>query len=450
LDSHAPTLVPTHGAVRSLAHRLLLGAALLAALVVAACALAASAQAATYHVDCTAGNDAAAGTSTSTAWRSLAKANAASLRPGDALRLKSGCTWTGPLKARWTGTAAAPITIGSYGGTTRPRVVNAHENVDITGSYQVIDSLFTRANPDGYDSQCANSPYGYKVGFRFRATAHHNTVQNSEANDQYIGIFFDNGSNNNKALRNSLKNNILRDPNMSSDAGAVGITLMGDYNEVAYNTVSGSSTCSRFYSVDGAAVEVYGGRNNNIHHNTSIDNNAFTELGNNRSAYNTFAYNLVRSGLTKANFVVTRGGADAKYGPVVGTKMYNNSVYLTGSQSYAIQCTKGCNASVLSLRNNVVWARDRIGYADAGFDEGHNIYWTPGGNVKVWFPMSSTSRKIDPRFVNPGAFDFHLQSTSPAVNKGSTVATALGFRTDLDGVAVPQLGTPDIGVFERR
>jgi hypothetical protein len=427
---------------------LLVGATLLAAYFVAAFALAANAQAATYYVDCSAGNDSAAGTATSAAWKSLGKANAASLRPGDQLQLKSGCTWTGPLNARWNGTSAAPITIGAYGGTARPRIVNGHENVDITGSYQVIDSIFTRGDPTGYDSQCANSPYGFKVGFRFRGGSHHNTVQNSDANDQYIGIFFDKSSTNNKALRNSLKNNKMKDPNLGSDAGAVAISLMGDNNEVAFNTISGSNTCSRFYTVDGSAVEVYGGRNNSIHHNVAVDNNAFTELGNNRSAYNTFAYNEVRSSLTRSNFVVTRGGGDSKYGPVVGTKMYNNTAYLSGSQSYAIQCTKGCNSSVFSFRNNIVWAADRVGYADAGFDEGNNIYWRPGGAPKVWFPISSSSKKVDPKFVNPGAGDFRLAAGSPAINAGSGVSIGLGFKTDLIGTAVPQGGAADIGARE--
>src|SRR5262249_46228261 len=64
-----------------------------------------------YYVDCTAGADTNAGTAQSQAWRSLAKANGATLKPGDRLFLNRGCTWTGPLQAHWTGTADKPITI---------------------------------------------------------------------------------------------------------------------------------------------------------------------------------------------------------------------------------------------------------------------------------------------------------------------------------------------------
>jgi hypothetical protein len=105
----------------------------------------------TYYVDC-AGSDSAAGTSTSTAWRSLDKASAASLAPGDSLLLKRGCRWTGTLTARWNGTSALPITIGSYGSGALPVLENAHENLYATGSYLVIRELATRADPTRNDS----------------------------------------------------------------------------------------------------------------------------------------------------------------------------------------------------------------------------------------------------------------------------------------------------------
>src|SRR5689334_3513936 len=44
-----------------------------------------------YYVDCTGGNDANSGTSESAAWKSLAKARAAVLLPGDRLLFRRGC-----------------------------------------------------------------------------------------------------------------------------------------------------------------------------------------------------------------------------------------------------------------------------------------------------------------------------------------------------------------------
>ncbi|GAB2721510.1 hypothetical protein GCM10010442_48370 [Kitasatospora kifunensis] len=69
----------------------------------------------TYYVDCSAGNDAAAGTSTGTAWRTLARVNSVVLQPGDAVRLRGGTTCAGTLAPQGSGNAIWPVTLNSYG-----------------------------------------------------------------------------------------------------------------------------------------------------------------------------------------------------------------------------------------------------------------------------------------------------------------------------------------------
>ncbi len=49
----------------------------------------------------------------------------------------------------------------------------------------------------------------------------------------------------------------------------------------------------------------------------------------------------------------------------------------------------------------------------------------------------------DPKFVNLTGKDFHLQSGSPAINKGASIA---GYDYDADGN--PIVGAPDIGAYE--
>ncbi len=88
-------------------------------LALAACLLAAlaipDAVAVTYYVS-PAGNDAAAGTSASMPWKTIARANAITLAPGDVLLFQGRATFAGTLRPRGSGgTAAAPVTIGSYG-----------------------------------------------------------------------------------------------------------------------------------------------------------------------------------------------------------------------------------------------------------------------------------------------------------------------------------------------
>ena len=70
----------------------------------------------TYYVS-PSGNDAASGTSPSTAWRSLSRADSAVLRPGNRLLLQGGRRFVGALTvgARDAGDASQPVLISSYG-----------------------------------------------------------------------------------------------------------------------------------------------------------------------------------------------------------------------------------------------------------------------------------------------------------------------------------------------
>ncbi|MGH3813188.1 MAG: right-handed parallel beta-helix repeat-containing protein [Pseudonocardiaceae bacterium] len=63
------------------------------------------------------GSDSAAGSSPDTAWRSLARASAQRLLPGDHVLLRAGTTFPGTLRldAQDAGDATAPVVIGSFG-----------------------------------------------------------------------------------------------------------------------------------------------------------------------------------------------------------------------------------------------------------------------------------------------------------------------------------------------
>jgi hypothetical protein len=77
---------------------------------------------AVYHVDSERGDDARSGLSPEHAWRSLGKANAVDLKPGDGLLFKSGGVWKGRLKPQGGGTAGAAVRIGRYGDGPLPRI----------------------------------------------------------------------------------------------------------------------------------------------------------------------------------------------------------------------------------------------------------------------------------------------------------------------------------------
>jgi hypothetical protein len=77
---------------------------------------AAPASADTYYVSTT-GDDSDAGTSGTHPWRTPARVNRTDLAPGDRVLFEGGRTFGGgvQLDAADTGTAAAPVVIGSYG-----------------------------------------------------------------------------------------------------------------------------------------------------------------------------------------------------------------------------------------------------------------------------------------------------------------------------------------------
>ena len=74
------------------------------------------AAATTYYVRI-AGNNTQAGTTPATAWRSIARVNAATLRPGDQVLFEGEQTFVGGLQLNGNtqGTAVQPIVYGSYG-----------------------------------------------------------------------------------------------------------------------------------------------------------------------------------------------------------------------------------------------------------------------------------------------------------------------------------------------
>ncbi|WP_131737020.1 right-handed parallel beta-helix repeat-containing protein [Actinomadura roseirufa] len=107
-----------------------------------------------YHLDCRSGDDAKAGTSPTTAWRTLAKASSVTFRPGDSLVLRRGTACSGVLKPQGSGTASAPIRIGAYGRGALPAVdgggARATVLLENVQGYEIRDlDVSNRAQADG-------------------------------------------------------------------------------------------------------------------------------------------------------------------------------------------------------------------------------------------------------------------------------------------------------------
>lgn len=74
---------------------------------------------ATFYIDSEKGDDAAAGTAESSAWKTLDKVNTAELIPGDQVRFKRGGLWRGQLFPL-SGSNGCPIVYSAYGSGPKP------------------------------------------------------------------------------------------------------------------------------------------------------------------------------------------------------------------------------------------------------------------------------------------------------------------------------------------
>jgi len=387
-----------------------------------------------YYVDSVRGDDDNSGTSPTAPWRSLAGASRAVLTPGNHLLLHRGRTWSGPLRLSGSGTLSAPIVVAPYGSGPLPLVTNASSCIVISGSHVIVRAL--RAARCGW------------AGVRITGKA--DVVERSFISGNAAGVDVAQQAVGARIVGNKLIDNnrmsVLTPEPKNDDSGAFGVAVRGDRTEVAFNTIVGSDAFSYDYGRDGSAVEVYGGRGSRIHHNLAVNNNAFTELGQARSSDTLYAYNVVRSSLRDSSFLVTRG-ADNPLGPVLGTRAYNNTVYFTGSSSQGFVCYAGCSPEILSMRNNIVQAVWKIGYADAPFDEDNDVFWKGAEQ----FRRGKRTLFANPRFV-AAPRNLRLRASSPAVDRG----TELGYRVDFDRRSARIDGdgdgnaVPDAGAYEYR
>lgn len=420
---------------------------ILAGWLLAGSAVPAQAAGVTYFVSA-AGSDSNAGTSGTAPWKTLAKVNATVLSPGDTVSFRKGDTWTGGVVTSQSGTSTAPITLNAYGSGNAPTITGGKSGncIRINGNYTTVDGL-----------------NGVACGYAgISITGDRNTVRNSSAANNAVGIKAGYGSDFGTYTGNVLTDNNVMNVltvgtncgtaqavNCSDDSGASGVLINGNDNEFSGNTITGSNAFSYDFNRDGAAVEVYNGNRNNIHHNVAVDNNNFSELGKSTGTTdgNIYRYNLVRS-TCGANCSESKGlvarGTGTSFGPTTGTVFEFNTVYLTGARSQGIVCHAGCPSSTVIRGNILVGVKNSLWINGSGWTEKQNVL---NGPVNV--VPNSTSSTAPARFVNPPA-DLRLAATSPAIDRAG--ASPSGF--DLAGLAVPQDGdcngtaAADSGAYE--
>ncbi|HUR05778.1 MAG TPA: hypothetical protein VM347_24755 [Nonomuraea sp.] len=407
----------------------------------------------TYYLDSVNGNDSADGLSTDTPWKTLAKANAAKMVAGSKFMLKRGSSWSGQLSVTVDGTEKNPIVIDAYGTGNRPVLKDDDEAcLSLEGDHIEVYNLQIGVDQDR--GRCSWA--GIKVG------GSNNVIEQNYITGAAAGVYIETSAQYTAVTSNDFVNNNFmskltpQEENDNDDSGAFAMLVQGDDSNIGWNTITGSVAFSYDYEWDGAAVEIFMGSRNYVHHNLALDNDTFTELGTSRNddgstndpdgtSGNVFEYNGIYGDRTRSG-IVTRGpvkddGEIETNGPVFGTVFRNNSMNLPNPDSEGVVCYAGCTNAHFKLSQNIVVAAKKIAYADSTFTANdHNVFY--GGQYQM--TAGTANVRKDPKFDTDPSRPLRLLSGSPAIGRGVTAFNPL----DLDSVAVGTGGTIEAGAYE--
>ncbi len=112
--------------------------------------LSATASATTYYVSSSTGNDANNGTSSSTAWQTIAHVNGQSFQPGDSILFKRGDVWNESLAPASSGSSGNPIVFDAYGTGAAPPNLTGYYAVPATAWVLVTGNAWKAPVPATY------------------------------------------------------------------------------------------------------------------------------------------------------------------------------------------------------------------------------------------------------------------------------------------------------------
>lgn len=101
-----------------------------------------------YYVSST-GNDTNSGTSSSTPWKTLLRANVEQFQPGDQMLLQGGQTFNGYLNITDSGAPGSPITIGSYGTGNATITANGANAITLIDTHDITIQNLTLSGANG-------------------------------------------------------------------------------------------------------------------------------------------------------------------------------------------------------------------------------------------------------------------------------------------------------------
>jgi hypothetical protein len=161
------------------------------------------------------------------------------------------------------------------------------------------------------------------------------------------------------------------------------------------------------------------------------------------------------TGEIKNNVVYANAGGgihlwhDANHINVANNTSFGNGIgYICGGGDYVH--TTG-PADYITFTNNIAFDNTGMGFDEEGQDGPHNVFsnnlsYQNGTNWRLEHSTHTNDVTANPQFVNyirTGGGDYHLKSTSPAINKGLATYAPV---TDFDGKT--RTAPVDLGAFE--
>jgi len=195
--------------------------------------------------------------------------------------------------------------------------------------------------------------------------------------------------------------------------------------------------------------------------NFTIDGNVIHDIGRTNTYTNSFDHGIYSHGnLNIVNNIFYRSlngwhiQTAVNFSGIIANNTFCGPNMFTGFKQGGQIMLWDAAAGDIVIRNNIFYNSMGAAITSYNFSQAkgkcscdNNIIW--GMNVVVGAPSSCSNihnrLNIDPLFVNSSAYDFHLQSASPAINTGVTVSIVT---KDFDGTKRPQCSVYDLGAFE--
>lgn len=420
------------------------------------------------------GDDGAAG-GTSSPLRTI-QAAADRAAPGITIWLAAG-SYDG-FSIGSSGENGSPITIAGMAGETAViKPAGRAATIDLSGAHDIRLLHLTVEGPTGQAldairmersariviaaSTIEHTNGGFGIEVRFSANV---TISGNEIAHNAVGIRLygeDDPASVHDVLieQNAIHDSdsmIVNDPAPNNDFGAnaiiwhkvTGVTIARD------NQVWSNRAASHDYGTDGGAFEIWGSSNMQITGNTAWDNVNVLETGSDGPACSNisftrniafatnrgvglilrcasdslFAHNVLDHVQDYAFELSDRTGGNEFANSIAGTRIVDNIVI--GTPLYVIR--NGLPSS-LTLDYNLVW---QTGGAVAQLP-GHGTVSTVADLARL-AGYEAHGLMADPRFVDAAAHDYRILAGSPAIDRGTPIATGEAF-----------LGrAPDIGRYE--